>query len=376
LLLKFTAGGRWRSLAVALLAFAGADAAHAAGDAGKAYTVANYPVEARAQDAVRAKEKALADGQQGALRALLKRLVPVTAYTRLQKLAPAPAKDMLEAFAVKKETNSQTDYIATLDFIFSAKAVQAYLRANGIAFVDEQAEPVVLVPVWHTASVGKAAAPMPAPLSAGGKAWSEAWRGLDLDHALSPAAVKPLKSEIHADAISQLAGGDLSALRIFTGEYNTQNLVVAIAEPDASGRKLIISYVGEDAVGPIYLRRTYRIQGGDLAYTAEYAAVVGLGVLEGRWKAIRAGMQPASAAPVAEELQFTVEFNGLGEWDRISRRISAIPGVSQLQPVTLSSQGGEVKLLYGGGMEDLQRALFPQGLYLQNRGGAWILVSN
>ncbi len=45
----------------------------------KVYTIANYPVEATAKDAVAAKEKAHADGQQAALGALLKRLVPVTA---------------------------------------------------------------------------------------------------------------------------------------------------------------------------------------------------------------------------------------------------------------------------------------------------------
>ncbi len=44
------------------------------------FTVANYPVEARADNAVAAKDRALADGQQAAFRSLLKRLVPVTAY--------------------------------------------------------------------------------------------------------------------------------------------------------------------------------------------------------------------------------------------------------------------------------------------------------
>jgi sugar phosphate permease len=53
----------------------------AAGD--KPYTVGNYPVDATANDAVAAKEKALADGQQAALKSLFKRLVPVTAYPRI-----------------------------------------------------------------------------------------------------------------------------------------------------------------------------------------------------------------------------------------------------------------------------------------------------
>ncbi|MGI9403024.1 MAG: DUF2066 domain-containing protein, partial [Hyphomicrobium sp.] len=49
------------------------------------YTVGNYPVDAQAKNAVAAKKKALAEGQQAAFRSLLKRVVPVTAYDRLKR---------------------------------------------------------------------------------------------------------------------------------------------------------------------------------------------------------------------------------------------------------------------------------------------------
>jgi hypothetical protein len=42
------------------------------------FIVANYPVQAKAEDAATAKQLALSDGQQAAFRALMKRLVPVT----------------------------------------------------------------------------------------------------------------------------------------------------------------------------------------------------------------------------------------------------------------------------------------------------------
>ena len=72
-----------RSLAIILgvwiaAAHLGAGLAFAAG-ADNAYTIANYPVDATAGNAVAAKQQALADGQQAAFRSLLKRIVPVTA---------------------------------------------------------------------------------------------------------------------------------------------------------------------------------------------------------------------------------------------------------------------------------------------------------
>ena len=62
----------------------------------KVFTVANYPVEATAKDAVAAKEKAHADGQQAALGALLKRLVPVTAYNRIDHLKSLRAANFID----------------------------------------------------------------------------------------------------------------------------------------------------------------------------------------------------------------------------------------------------------------------------------------
>ena len=64
------------------------------------YTIANYPIEARAENAVAAKEKALADGQQAAFRSLLKRLVPVTAFAQARRLSSIKGADLIEGVKV------------------------------------------------------------------------------------------------------------------------------------------------------------------------------------------------------------------------------------------------------------------------------------
>ena len=103
-------------LAAALTLAAGASDRAAAAPTDTVFTVANYPVEARADNAAAAKDKALADGQQAAFRSLLKRLVPVTAYARIKRLAGVKAGDLVDGFRVRSERNSSTDYIASLDF--------------------------------------------------------------------------------------------------------------------------------------------------------------------------------------------------------------------------------------------------------------------
>ena len=154
----------WLVLAAALTLAAGA--ADRAAAAETVFTVGNYPVEARADNAAAAKDRALADGQQAAFRSLLKRLVPVTAYARIKRLAGVKAGDLVDGFKVRSERNSSTDYIASLDFTFQSKGVRDLLRREGIPFTDEQAAALTVVPVWRAAAAAarpRARRPGPMP---------------------------------------------------------------------------------------------------------------------------------------------------------------------------------------------------------------------
>ncbi|NIO39688.1 MAG: DUF2066 domain-containing protein, partial [Burkholderiales bacterium] len=132
----------------AVLAVAGAVSA-ALGD--EIFTVGNYPVDAQAKNAVTAKKKALAEGQQAAFRSLLKRVVPVTAYDRLKRLSSLNSSSFFEGVSVRSERNSRTRYIASLDFSFRPDSVRYVLQREGIPFVEEQAPELILVPVVRNA---------------------------------------------------------------------------------------------------------------------------------------------------------------------------------------------------------------------------------
>jgi hypothetical protein len=174
-----------------------------------------------------------------------------------------------------------------------------------------------------------------------------------------------------------------------------------VLEPSADGKKVTVSLAGQDAVGPLTLARNYRLD-GDLAYVSELAAVVALGVLEGRWKSANVPLSSASApvqdgfgarpgpgvgpgsgsgygegppsysargsAPAGGGLiRLSVSFQGMGEWQQISQRLAATPGVDNLEVEGLSARGARVALSFPGGADELARALSAQGLSL--RGG-------
>ena len=354
-------------LAVALtLATAVSDRA-AAAPTDAVFTVANYPVEARADNAVAAKDKALADGQQAAFRSLLKRLVPVTAYARIKRLAGIKAGDLVDGFKVRSERNSSTDYIASLDFTFQSKGVRDLLRREGIPFTDEQAPALTVVPVWRAAAAGSAK---------GEAAWTNAWKGLDLEHTLTPVKLQALKKEIAPATVEALAGGDGSAIRTLVATYGSERVLLAVAEHDAAAGRLNVTLSGRDAVGAFTLRRAYRVDAADPGYANDLAAVISLGILEGRWKAIksRSGAAGGGEAPAGDtDLLIAVEFRGMSEWQDISRKLGSTPGVEELEVAGLSARGARVTLRFAEGAERLADALAQRGLSLRNADGNWVL---
>jgi hypothetical protein len=335
-----------------------------AGD--EVFTLANYPVEARADNAVAAKERALQDGQQAALRSLLKRLVPVSAYPRVRRMSAIKAADLVDAVRVRSERNSSTEYIATLDFTFQPKTIRDLLRRDGIPFLDEQAPALTLIPLW------RASAAAPAQGDAG---WTKVWKGLDLEHALTPVKLAGLLTSIKPETVSQLAAGDGSAVRDFASGYGSELVLVALAEPDGASKRLRVSLAGRDAVGAFTLQSSYRLDPADPGYTSELAAVVSLGILEGRWKAIRTQGGESAPSGGASDLLIAVEFRGMGEWQDISRKLAATPGVEELEVAGLSARGARVTLRYANGAEQLAEALASQGLALRNAGDGWTLAA-
>lgn len=335
-----------------------------------AFTVANYPVEATAQDAVAAKEKAHAEGQQAAFRSLLKRIVPVTAYNRLMRLKSVKAAGFLEGIAVRSERNSSTEYIASLDFSFQAQAVRDLLRREGVPYIDEQATPLVLVPVVINA---QGSADVTATAS-----WAETWRGLDLQHTVTPAKVEALRPVIHADTLRALREGSGSADRILSGEYRADLVIAAIAEIDQSTNRLHLTLAGTDAVGPISLRRSYRLSSDGVGYAMELAANIALGTLEGRWKAVKVsawgGVDVLAGPGVAVDMQ--ILFASLSQWNEIRQQLLETRGVEDLRVNGVSARSAEVSLLFPGGAQQLADVLAPRGLSLRNTGAGWFLRSS
>ncbi|MBU1211867.1 MAG: DUF2066 domain-containing protein [Alphaproteobacteria bacterium] len=355
------------AVAGAVAIVAGNEAARAADRDEKAYKIANFPIEAKAENAVAAKKIAIADGQSAALRSLLKRIVPVSAYARLRQMAEVDAAQYVEGISVRGEQNSATEYFASLDFKFSADGVRDLLRQNGVPFIDTQAPQTTLVPVVIGAD---------GTLQGSAGAWSKIWNSLDVANALTPLSVSELRPTLHQDVLRGLAeGDDARGMRILAAEYGGSLVVVASAEVDAAQQRLKVSVMGRDATGPINWSRAYRIYDGDSAYAMELAAVVTLGVLEGRWKAAQARQSGGIAAMSQPDSDVRVEvlFDGARDWYRMQSELSGLNGVRDFRVNAVSARSADVSMAYPGGGAGLANALARQGYQMTDSGGRWVL---
>lgn len=337
-----------------------------AADAKGIYTVAKVGVEAEASDAVQAKQIALNDGQQAAFRILLKRLTHSSAHPRLPLLDDTMVERMVDGFSVRRESNSSTRYIATLDFTFEPNSVRDILNRFGLPYAEDQSAPLVLLPVMIEAGAAKTGAE---------NVWYEALEGVDYEHALSAIKLAPPRAEFSPAMISN--PGSREVLATLKQQYRAENLVVALAEMDAQATKLKIRLIGRDAVGDIYLERVYKIRERDADEAARFAAKVTLGVIEGRWKTTRlASLGSLSEGPsTLESVALTVQFTGLKQWQDMRGRLQRIPGLQNLDVKALHARGATISVEFAGGAARLAQAAQSQGLTIDERDGALVLVT-
>jgi hypothetical protein len=356
-----------RTIAATLLAASFAAAMAAEAKPSTVYSVAKVSVTADADNAVAAKEKALAEAQQIALRVLLKRMTNWRSHARLPVLTDDMVEKMVDGFSVRRESNSNTRYIATLDFNFEPNAVRDILNRFNIAYTDQQAAQLLLLPVMIE---GGAVRP-------GTKnSWYAALAEVDGEHALTPVKLASPRDDITASMIGDLGTKARSVFESLKYQYRSENLVLAVAEVDPNATQLRLRLLGQDAVGGFTLTRTFRIPERDVDYTAGLAAQIAVKVIEGRWKTARLASQGAlTDGADIETIALTAQFSGLKAWQEMRARLQKVPGLQGLDVKTLNARGASITVDFPGGAPRLAQAAQSQGLTLEQRGQEWLLVT-
>ena len=354
-----------RGLAIGVgLVFAALVLAAGSAQAGSAYTVGKFAIEAQAKDAVAAKSRAIAEGQRLAFRALLKRLTPFRSYAQLPDLDSGQVDRLLTGLSFRSECNSTTRYLAVLDFRFEPRSVQALLKTYGVPYLDRQAPRVTVVPISLDANGA----------ASNSAAWRRAWSGLDGENALAPFKVARWSNQLTAADMKRVLNGQALDRSYLQDKFGGERVVLILARADPKAKTVWLRFSGHDAVGPLNWSHSLKAPGGTNA-ALKHAVRIGAGVLEGRWKHEQLGDESGDAGNRVEPLKVFVMFSNRGQWLQIRRRLKALPGVSGLSVQSLSSRGALVRLDVAGGATGLIGHLASEGLVMEKDRRGWVMRS-
>jgi hypothetical protein len=346
--------------------------------AGSLYEVTKISVDTTAADAVAAREMGMAEAQARAVKTVLQRLVPLSAQESLPELAREDIEGLVNGVSIRKEQNSTTRYIATLDVSINEQGIKQLLQEQGIPYSEERAPPISILPIVIAGGAVKS-----------DEGWRQAWEALDLAHSMTPATILRARPELSLDTVKAVLDGQPQALEAMQADYGYGPLVIAVGE--GAGGKFVTRLAGTDAVGAINFGQSETL-GGNGGAAALEAAATAFAIIENRWKMTQAGEQPTTEvrydegpagapegpAPKTEiprNVVAQVEFSGLKDWQEIRGRLMNVAGIQALEVNSLSARGASITFDYAGPLGRLQQELDQSGFVFGERDGTFVLRS-
>jgi hypothetical protein len=325
-------------------------------------------VDATADSAAAARTAARTDGQRRALGEVVEKLTGSADLSQLPKLDDQTITNMVDSFEVANEKMSRVRYLADYTFHFRKSRVRQLLRNAGIAFSETPEKPVVVVPVFQD---GDKLVLWDDP-----NPWREAWSGVTLPSGPTKLDL-PLGGvgDLTAIDAGQARSGDAEALTDIAQRNGGDGALVAMATARREGDRL----AGLDVDIKRYRHgqpaesRTDTVDANPGESDGDFfKRAVGVVIAD-----IEHKRPPSSGPPPGDKvasLAATVPIASLGDWVALRRRLSAVPGVHEVDLLSLTRQQAKVEIKYVGNPDQLKSSLAQADLDLDGADPDWRLV--
>lgn len=339
------------------------------------YTVTGVDVDVTDKDATTAKTKAIIEAQVKAFPILAERLGSAEAVGKLADLTPQQIGRMLRSLSIEEEHSAPGRYIGKLTVRFLPNKVRAVFAEHGLPVVEQQAPPIVVLPVWKSPE---------GTIVWEDNIWRKAWLDLKAEQAIVPLIV-PLGDLQDSQAITpdEALAMDPVKLESIMIRYEAKAILVAIAEP--SGEIAIHAMMtGETPLGKVAFDENYQAEEGGIETSAAMAARSFHNALLDHWRSVKLKMaaqakaeaeaqRTAEAVASAQALPVAVPFRSADEWNAIRQRILSVDGVLGVDVSTFARNGAMIKLMFGSSLDDLRNSLYASNLRLDRIRGTWVL---
>lgn len=186
----------------------------------KMFSASGIQVDVTAENAAKAREQALHEGQKQALMAVMSRITPDYVVDQLPELVPDDIINFVQDMSVLNEKTSPVRYMATLEVRFNGDAVRELLKSNGLPFVRTSGKPLLILPLYRRGS-------SPRLLWEEDNAWLRAWINRSVESYMIPLIV-PMGDMQDSQTVTaeQVAKDDLSAVLPLAKRYDAEGALV------------------------------------------------------------------------------------------------------------------------------------------------------
>jgi len=331
------------------------------------YEVTGVQVDVTAATAADARQQALLEGQQRAMRILLERMTLKSDHARLPNLNPDETTQYMQDFSVAEEKTSAVRYLAKLNYRFRPGEVRDLLRAFDIPFAETPSKPVLVLPVLQRAGATS--------LWDDPNPWRAAWSQRSDQRSLVP-TILPLGdlADVAAVGAEQVVQGDQQRLQALAKRYDAGSVAVALAslrhDPARSLWVLDVTLTRYNiTIDPQVTVATYVSDFGETAESLlARSAMLVTQLIEDNWKRdnlLQSGTQEAIAV--------RIPISGLRDWLALKERLGKVAVVRETEMVSLSRAEVQVILHYIGDVGQLIIALEQADLALRGQGDSWTL---
>ncbi len=348
---------RWFSPLLALLLAGLASVAWAQAPASNSFTITGVDVDATGPDAIQARQIGIKQAQQKAVKLLIERMVAPEDRSRVPPLDPGRLDGMIRGVEFANERPAGNHYVATLNVVFSAEPVNAWLREGGISVAETVPRPALVVPLWK----GKNGVE---PLDESNP-WRAAWKGLDTTGSAVPVTLaRGDQLDQNALSVEEAYVGDVAALTRLNERYHAPTIIVATVDGDPAAGPLSVGGLRYDTQtgARSELPRTSVPDAGQLPDAAKKIHAK----LDEDWRSIATVRRDSQAG-----LDVVVPIRQLSDWVQIRQLLGSIPAVKTVTVRALESDHADLHLEYFGNADQLQRTLAQAGLQLDKNGDQW-----
>ncbi|WP_252509658.1 DUF2066 domain-containing protein [Thalassospira sp. TSL5-1] len=324
------------------------------------FTVSGVHVDRSAASATKARDAALASGQQIAFSRLISRLTLMGPGAASGMADQNTITNMVRDFGVTNEKTSSVRYIADMSVRFKADQVRQFLKTRNIPFAETEARKILILPVYSSQGYTS--------LWDDPNPWRDAWSRVAGASGLVPVTL-PVGDldDIGTVSVEQAQSGDQSALDKIGDRYGAN---VAVVDATMSGDAVDISVTRYDASGTpqVFGVHESMASGESVGDVLQRAATDVRAQLENSWK--QTNMIDYGAGG---ELMLFIPITGMDDWASIENRLEKMPVIKLLRVVAMSRREVQVDVEFAGTNDQFRVALAQQNLNLKQIDQLWFV---